>query len=108
LLCTILDYALQPRLLRRRRPPLGRVSVRPLHYRIVVGTDVLRAPPGPGLRLALERAVRVAHEALAQVVEAVRRVVRDLLLERDVGVAGLEVLDEVGLEVGKRGGLAGE
>jgi len=58
---------------------------------------MLRAEPRPGLGLALQRRVARAHDALADVVDAVGRVVRDLVRELDAGVALLEVLDEVGL-----------
>ena len=79
-------------------PFLCRVLVRPAQQCIVVYAFMNRAPTGTGLGLALERSVAGAHQRLADVVEAVRRVVRDFLREIRAAVALLEVLHEVGLE----------
>ena len=57
-----------------------------------------RAPTGTSLSLALERSIAGTYQRLADVVEAVRRVVRDFLREIRAAVALLEVLHEVGLE----------
>ena len=50
----------------------------------------------PCVGFALQRRIRITHEALSQVVEAVGRVVGDFLGEFDVVVALLEMLGEVG------------
>lgn len=71
--------------------------VRPAQKRIVVYTFVNRAPTGTSLGLALERSVAGTHQRLADVVEAVRGVVRDFLSEIRAAVALLEVLHEVRL-----------
>jgi hypothetical protein len=52
-----------------------------------------RTPTGTSLGLALERGVAGAHQRLADVVEAVRGVVRDFLGEVCAAVALLEMLD---------------
>ena len=54
-------------------------------------------PARTGFRLAFKCRVAGAHESLADVVEAVCRVVGDLLREVGAAVALLEMLDEVRL-----------
>lgn len=76
-------------------PPHSAMLVRPSEQRVVVGALVVRAPAGTGVVLALQVGVRGAHDGLAQVVEAVRRVVGDLLLQPDAVVPLLVVLDDV-------------
>ena len=71
--------------------------VRPAQQRIIVYALVNRTPTGTSLGLAFERCVAGAHQRLADVVEAVRRVVRDFLREIRAAVALLEVLHEVRL-----------
>ena len=79
-------------------PFLCRVLVRPAQQCIVVYALMNRAPTGTSLSLALERSIAGTHQRLADVVEAVRRVVLDFLREIRAAVALLEVLHEVGLE----------
>ena len=71
--------------------------VRPAQQRIVVYALVNRAPAGTSLGLALEGSVARTHQRLADVVEAVRGVVRDFSCEVCAAVALLEVLYEVRL-----------
>ena len=71
--------------------------IRPAQQRIVVYAFVDRAPTRTSLGLALERSVASTHQCLADVVEAVRGVMRDFLCEVRATVALLEVLHEVGL-----------
>jgi len=56
---------------------------------------MLRPFPRPSIRLALERRVGRARDTLADVVEAVGRVVRDLLGQRHARVPLLVVLGQV-------------
>jgi hypothetical protein len=67
------------------------VLVRPAQQRIVVYTFVHRTPPGTSLGFAFQRRVAGAHQSLADVVEAVRRVVGDFLCEVGAAVALLEM-----------------
>jgi hypothetical protein len=56
-----------------------------------------RTPPRTSLGFAFQRRVASTHQGLADVVEAVCRVVGDFLREVVASVALLEMLDEVGL-----------
>jgi hypothetical protein len=78
-------------------PTHGPALVGPLQQCFKIGANVLGSPARPGLGLALERRVGRAEERLADVVEAVRRVVAHLLGELDATVSLLEMLDEVRL-----------
>lgn len=56
---------------------------------------MIRAPARAGLGLALEVRVGGTHDGLSEIVEAVRRVVRDLLRQVRAGVAPLVVIHDI-------------
>jgi len=61
----------------------------------VVGTNVFGSPARPGVGLAFKGRIRRAENGLAEIVEAVRRVMRHFFAELDAGEARLELLDDV-------------
>ena len=71
--------------------------VGPSQQSIVIRASMLRAPARPGLGLAFEARVRGAHDRLAQIIEAVRRMLGDLVGQRNAGESGLKMQDEVRL-----------
>lgn len=73
--------------------------VRPGEHGVVVGARVIRSPARAGLGLALEVRVGGAHDGLPEIIEAVRRVVRDLLRQVRAGVASLVVIHDIGQAV---------
>jgi hypothetical protein len=75
-------------------PLLSRVLIRPSSCRIIVDTLMVRTESWAFISLALEAHVAGAHDALADVVDAVGSVVGDFL--RQI-TALLVMLDEVGL-----------
>lgn len=74
-------------------PLLRRILIRPVQQRIVVDALVNGAPARPGLRFAFEGRVACAHQGLADVVEAVRRVMGNFLRKVRAAVALLKVAD---------------
>ena len=77
--------------------PVRRVLICPIQQGVVVLAHVLRAPARPGVRRTFETRVGVAHDALANVVYAVRRMVRLFLGQVAAGKAPLEVVNEIRL-----------
>ena len=83
-----------------RHQPAAKVDrrplIRPVKYGIVVCTNMLGSPSGACLCVAFEVCVGRTHDVLADVVEAVGRVVRNLFGQVHPGIALLIVLYYVG------------
>lgn len=88
----------QNRLFRHQVPPLHRrVLVRPSQQRVVIHAEMITPPTWPCVCLAFKSRVRRAHNRLAQIVKAVRGVVRHFVGQIGAAESGLEMLHNVGL-----------
>lgn len=93
------DNTLQNSIARQQAIPplLRRMLVRPSQQCIVIDAFMHRTPARACVGLAFEGRVTGAHDCLSDVIEAVRRMVRDFLGEVCAAVALLEVFDQVRL-----------
>ncbi|KAK5635948.1 hypothetical protein RRF57_011660 [Xylaria bambusicola] len=69
--------------------------ISPLEQRIVISAHVVGAPTGASFSFALEVGVGCAHDGLAEVIEAVGRVVSDFVGQVCALVAALVVVHDV-------------